>query len=466
MEKTPERHLENPDEKPELIALGTMKLRSHDEMVAYRPDGGIDVMRFIETGETQLRTFGVGDKTISFEVEVQEPLQCASYDTWRDYAIDAGAQLAGDRPDYTNRASELEHEDGYTPERDEILRLAIEQAETLGDYERVEPCRRACGDGMQTGDCMCTRMRSSYTTIDGETVKEPKPEGEADPGCTQCGGTGKESYRCWDCSGAGESIINPIVSIVNRTTGEQTSFRLEVAKLLAEGDIQLGLTHQRYLRPGDDMKITARMYMDDFMARKALEVGIDINNDEYITYWGDRPLETFGTTFGHLLRQMSVDVELPSNFETTEEFAAAALEELQKRIACDIRTDIYGPSGFNRQRATTEAIREVGKTFDIDFNENLTVSRVGLHLERPPRSNEILRELIEVLDSDGYRLGFTSTGIATGETGPALYVLDRAGNIVQEIDSGYNPAIVLLNTYKTIKQARENGGLGELTEDY
>ena len=88
---------------------------------------------------------------------------------------------------------------------------------------------------------------------------------------------------------------------------------------------------------------------------------------------------------------------------------------------------------------------------------NFTIGQVGLRLDKPSSSSEALQELISTLDIYGYRLGFTYTGIATGETGPALYILDRAGNLQTELSSGYDEAIVLETARNYIRKAHENG---------
>lgn len=442
-------------EQLDAIALATMRLRNEDAMVAYRVDGGVDVMRFIETGETRLQTFGVANESISFEVAVKEPLIDASFDSLEAYA---GPQNndSGRRND-TEPKTKAEQDPQFLAELNAITTKAAEQSEELTDNDRFQACGRDCENGITVVDCWCAHGGSSYTDLGGEVVQN-REAGTPDPDCNECGGAGQHTSRCYECKGAGQVLVNPVVTVINNQTNEDAGFRLEVARLITDGDIDVHFDNEprQYARNNVSIPPQRKITLDfsGLMNKLASEVGIDIEHEQYYTYWGKEPLETWGTTFGHLLRPMVVNVTRPDQFDSIENFADAALGELQLRVLHDLRKDIYG---IDLQKAEPPEIQEHAKAFDLEMNDDLTVRKFGLRLDKAGSPHANLQELINVLNIYNYRLGFTYTGIATGETGPALYILDRAGNLLNEIDSGYDESLVLENACRRIREAHLKG---------
>lgn len=457
-----ERGYEQSREQLDAIALATMHpLQKRSRMIAYRADGGIDVIRFVKTGEITVRTFGVGDDRYSFEVAETKPVVHSSYDTWQSYTGNVDINSSGGENYY--RAKD-EHDEAFNDVRDLIVNGAIENTALMENGDRYESCRYGdnCNGGMYIGMCPCVGSTgSSYTDIDGRTISEGKESGKANPDCSECGGLGHSAWRCYNCKGSGMEIVNPLISIINNATSEQTTFRLEAAELLANGDAELIIQHDRQLYRSSkkhEKKLRVALDIENFIQQKAFEVGVDTSS-RYTTYWGPAPMEVWGTTFGHLLEKQVADIDMPSEFESPADFVDAALNALQRRLQANIRTDIYGVDAKN---ASPETIQEKGREFDIDFNDNLTVGHVGLRLDKPVSPDRALREIIAILDLYGFRLGYGITGIATGETGPALYILDRAGYVIQEIDCGYTQEAVLENTYISVKKAHEDGSLSSI----
>ena len=111
---------------------------------------------------------------------------------------------------------------------------------------------------------------------------------------------------------------------------------------------------------------TASLNFAKFIQQKAAAVSVDINNDEYYTYWGGQPLDTWATTFGHLLRQVANTITAPSEYDSLELFAVSALAQLQRRAVQALRTDVYG---LDRENATPEEIIAHAKTFDLIMND-------------------------------------------------------------------------------------------------
>ncbi len=443
-----------PPEELDAIALATMQLRSHDEIIAYRLDGGIDVMRFIETGETTLQTYKVRNETMSFEVAIKEPLIDSSFDSFEAYT---GPKSTKHEPKSPTK-NVVEQDPQYEKELEAILGKALEVSEDLVEANRFQPCDRDCNGGITEGECWCVHTGgSSYTDLDGQTVKA-RETGTPDPDCDECEGEGRHTSRCYECKGAGQTLVNPIVTVINNQTGEEAGFRLEISQLITDGNIDIRVDDEprQYTRNSVPIPLQRKVTLDfsGLMHKLASQTGIDIDSEQYYTYWGKEPLETWGTTFGHLLRPMVVNVTRPDQFDSMEAFAQASLGELQLRVLHALRKDIYD---IDLQKAELSEIQDYAKTFDLEMNDDLTVSKFGLRLDKAGSPHANLQELINILNVYNYRLGFTYTGVATGETGPALYILDKAGNLLSEIDSGYEQALVLENACKRIRDAHLKG---------
>jgi hypothetical protein len=444
-----------PSKELDAIALASMQLRNHDEILAYRTDGGIDVMRFIETGETTLQTYKMRGETVSFEVAVKEPIVDSSYDTLESYTGPQSSII--EAPNLTQPKTKPEQDPQYVMELNAIITKAYEQSEALIDSDRFQACERDCEDGTTIGRCWCTHGGSSYTDLDGETVKN-REVGVADPECEECEGAGQHAFRCYECKGAGHVLINPFITAINNQTSEEVGFRLEVTRLITDGAVSLGVDDEprQFTRSSVPLPPQRKITLDlsDLARNMALKIGIDIDNEQYYTYWGKDPIETWATTFGHLLRPMVVDVPRPDQFDSLEAYSKATLQSLQLRVVQALRKDMYG---IDFQKANPSEMQTHAKTFDLEMSEDLTVRKFGMRLDKAGSPHGNLQELINILSLYDYRLGFTHTGIATGETGPALYILDKAGNILSEIDSGYSESLVLENACRRIREAHLKG---------
>ncbi len=55
----------------------------------------------------------------------------------------------------------------------------------------------------------------------------------------------------------------------------------------------------------------------------------------------------------------------------------------------------------------------------------------------------------------GYTLGFTQSFIATGETGPSFFLLDKDGNALQQLSNDYYIRESLENAWLTFQKIRE-----------
>lgn len=450
------------------LALASMSLRSRQELLAYRVDGGVDVFRFIETGETRLRTFNIGKDgpSMSFETNVSEPLLDAEFRNLSDYVDVLPDHGSGEAYDHRKVLLEakVEHDKSYDELAEDIVTNARKESEQLNEPEQCDTCTN-CKDEQRTFDCMfCMEGGSSYTDIEGNTVKQ-REKGEPDPDCSTCESSGQFSPDCPTCNGCGEVIINPLVTLVNDETSDASGFRLNMAQLIADGEVDLRIfkpTQPRAWMKGAD-HIVVSVDLRPLLAKKASEIGIDIYQDDFHTLWGQKPLELWATTFGHLLRPIEATTPTPEGNRMSPDDVSQLINELQTDAWRNLRSDTYG---IDSTEASLDEVREHGKIFDLDLDDKLMVKEYGLRLSNLMPAHQALEELIGILAQYNYRLGFTYTGIATGETGPALYVLDDAGNILQGLGAGHEAKYVLENARRTIKDAHEKGQIKPTANEF
>lgn len=291
---------------------------------------------------------------------------------------------------------------------------------------------------------------------DGEFIQQ-RPKGEPDPDCSMCGGSGQHSPDCPVCRGKGEVVINPIVSVINDETEARSGFRLDVVRLVAQGAFSLAVRDSTYhLRPGEEPQVIVFLDFIDELKARATDSGINLRKDDVHALWGGRPLDMWATTFGHLLKGTSEQIEKSQAQTITRERAEDVFRRLQRNSWRLLRSDTYG---LDIDDATTEEIRTHDRTFDLEFDQEMQVQEYGLRLSKLMRPSEALQEVIGLLDQYGYRLGFKYSFVATEESGPALFILDSVGNIIQEMESGYDERYVLENARRILTREHANGTL-------
>lgn len=431
----------------------------YDEVIMFLPNGGVDKLRLIKTGETELVTYKVGQKMMSFEREVKEPITFQQFESLRDYADSMTQSVISDKDIKDNLAifqngSHIEHDPKYDKLRDAIRNKAIQVESGKDDKEIVIDCPNSCTDGSIVTDCDCVTWGtgSSYTDLQGNTIttcdeKTPKED------CTGCGGMGVRSFRCGGCLGAGKIITNPFVTIINDNTEETATFRADIASLVASGFIDVNIVDDTRRRAATqkERQICVGFDATELMVEACSQVGIDLHKDQIVTYWGGRPIEMFATSLLHLSQPMATSFRQLSPQESQDEYVTGILDSLQHRLIRSLRTDMYSNDFDIYRDATDEEIKELAATFDLFMNQDMTIRNYGLRLKHAPSLYGNLQETITILAAHNYRLGYAMTSVATGESGPGLYVMDSSGNVLHELDSGYEIEIVLQNSLNHIR---------------
>ncbi len=448
----------NPSEHLNELARQALAYPDYGEVVMFLPDGGVDKMRLIKTGETELVTYKVGQKTMSFEKEVEEPIIFQQYASLSDYAdsLPRATPKEGSKDNLAmfRNGFRAEHDPKYDKLRDAIREKAIEVESKKDGKEVVADCVKSCTDGVRVGDCDCVTWGRglSYTDLECETVtlddeKLPKE------GCSGCGGIGVRSFRCDGCIGAGKTVTNPFVTVINNSTQDTATFRADIVSLIANDYIRVDIMDDRHRRSTkqDMPEIRIGFEATDLMVEACNQVGIDLRKDDVVTYWGGRPIEMFATSLVQLAQPMATTIEQPSADKAHDEYLIDIFNVLQQRLVSGLRTNMYSNDFDIHRNATDDQVKELASTFDLFMNDDMTISNYGLRLEQAPSLYDNLQEMISILAAYDYRLGYTLTGVATGESGPGLYVMDSCGNVLQELDSGYEVDIVLQNSLTHIR---------------
>lgn len=443
------------------IARRVLAYPDFGEIIMFTPSGGVDKMRFIKTGETELVTYKVGDSTMSFEREVEEPIIYEQFGSLEEYAaqVDGSSARKGGVKDNLalfRNGFKAEHDSKYDDLRLVVREAAAEMCSSHEDMERIAPCSKACTDGMVVSDCECVvwGRGSSYTDLSGETIKSADEKTPKED-CSGCNGMGVRPYRCGECLGAGIEVSNPFITAINNINGETTSFRADIAYLIANGFIDVDINDDRMSRSTNkNHELRIGFDATELMVAACEEVGIDLHKDDIVTYWGGRPIELFATSLAHLAQPVATTIEQQSEGQTDNEHATAILGALQKRLLQCLRIDIYSHDIDIHRSATDDQVKSLATKFDLFMNDDMTVSNYGLRLELASSIYDKLQEIINLLAERNYRLGYAMTGVATGERGPGLYVMDASGNILQELDSGYEIEIVLQNSLSHVRAAQ------------
>jgi hypothetical protein len=439
-----------PRETLEKLAKVCLRQPNNGEVVTFQPDGSVNVLRLIKTGETELITFHDGEEIHAFEKAVEEPILNKHFDSLDAYA--KGHRASYEVPKLYRGFREVIHNNEYDGLKDSILAACEEATATTSHEELIDECG-GCTDGVVVGDCDCARRDpSSYTDIEGNSVSSDK-DIDQKIDCAGCGGMGVREYRCMGCLGAGLIVQNPLLSVVNHETGESVSMPLDAPLLVTTGLVDILISDAARRRSTNkEQEISISLDVLPLIEAMGSGVGIDVTKGNFTTYWGGRPLETFGTSFGKLLEYPVVHVK-----KSEQPNIPGIIDDIQKRLRACLRIDMYTHNFDIYRNATNDQIKQLAEQFDIFMNEDLTIHEIGLRIEQSKSVYENLQAAINILGQHDLRLGYAVTGVAMGETGPAFYILDAQGNVLLEIESGYSAETVLDKVVIKLRTAHEKG---------
>jgi hypothetical protein len=389
--------MHNQEPKPEIgLEQRLARIAYEGQMLQFAPTG-FRLYQYMETGETVMRSIKAGESEHVFRVPVREPVLQKEAET-----IEGLFGEEDERVRYNPAAGEIEDEE-YQIWKESLLKpedltaaadKELERREAEGDEETIA-CGNCRGKMHFEINCSCTHGGTTFMdlTDESETVKL-REEGEPDPDCETCEGTGKYTNDCPCCQGSGLSTKYPQILLINEVTGEERLLKLDLAALVASGEI------------GMEVREHQSVYTDF----KAGNIILDLKLSDYI----DRHIAAMG-----------IDKE---NAVVASEYGVSKIPS-QKDLS---RAHAWS-SGRSR-----------------DENGLLEPERWVM---RPIRSfNETLEDLKISLAERGYTLGFSHTFIATGETGPSFFILDEHGQALQQISNDYDVRESLENAWLAVQK--------------
>lgn len=426
-----ERPKPQPSESAEIMNALDTYTWDDDEfgMLILDPDDTVRIGRSRRTGQTELRTIYVGESSHTFEVPETE------------FYISETTQLGRIIRKHQKRMAKIAKQESYAEMIDEselasdvlYQRWAAERLQPddiieaagriLGERTGYEPemmtCAHCDGEAEYYQQCSCTFLISSITNIDGISTYD-RAEGEPDPSCGRCGGTGGVTETCGSCDGLGYYNLYPEIEIFEPTAQKRHRIRLDLPRLITEFPDLVTQEIDCYEYGKDSRRADYRVRFDLGGAIASL-AGVWRLDDEavHIRYGNDlqymRLYDEFYERASLLARdswRKGTGREKPrsraiSNETVAEDTAPrGVIESNQRTLATSIKSDS----------------RQWGISYEIVYSPT------------PERRFEDLRA---ALGQRGLSLAVAHEFIATGETGPTIYVA-KGDDIVARLDQEYS----------------------------
>jgi hypothetical protein len=247
---------------------------------------------------------------------------------------------------------------------------------------------------------------------------------------------GRPVFDCTYCAGCGHAAKYPRIILRNEVTGEERQLKLDLAQLVANGEVAVELQARESIDPhSQSVEKKLNFNVGDYIERNIVEMGID-------------PRTT--------MRDMGDQVQ---TLETG-------------------RDNIMGRRDYWRRRGGI--VSSGCNSGDKDMSADTTLARAQYALTRghawpfgrkrdergivssevwsmgPARSLEAtLKDLVTGLDRYGYRLGYSLGGIATCEVAPAFYALDQRGSVLDQLSNNYHVGEAMENAWRTFQTMGE-----------
>ncbi len=424
-----------------------------NEMVQFSGEKVV-MLRFIETGETQLRTMKAGETEYAFNVPVRESLPDKEFTDINDfiasraelsekYRYNDGAKKEITSPEYLNWKSTL-----ITP--DQLIVSAQEMVSEESSTEKrgeTLTCTNCSGKKTFHLDCSCKEGGTVFTDLtDNKTIYERK-KGETNPGCPRCNGSGKYDNPCPSCQGSGYMTKYPSLRIINEATGQEDSVLLDVASLVANGELKIeSAFYERSHASGDeraDHKYVIRY--KELLKDRMRSIGIDPENAMSVSDNG-RVLDTHFALYDefNFSGNSWSKTDGKINKKNAKRTAKDILQDEQKSIAHNMAwSGIYSED----LKKSPEEIKKIAlKRGRVINDENVTTEDVITIRQMRP-VHEAFNDLLASITAKGYTLGYTLSFIATGEAGPSFYILNKNGDVVTQLSNEYDIRSSLENAW-------------------
>lgn len=453
-------------------------LHSEHAMVCARPNGW-GLIEFRTTGRLHKRSARVGDAQYVAEVPVRAAHRLGNADTLKDlvrlhgkperepneywvrHGKEPGARHAASRTRDVGVQGEIVH-----LVHDRILHAA--HAATPLDTAGRAPCRNCSGAGRKPLDnCWCKERGAHYLGVlaerDDVLLDDPYPALEAgpahvaepatyDPACDECHGTGTYLWTCPVCDGAG---VEPVCVdwTVNGPDGTYT-FRHDIASLIRDGHIRLHVDALPVARG-----IEVRVRTDCRPLRDTIEQKVASGQPAWLrtgTHFHDWNLDSLT---GFYLQMKPAGSRAPRLFSEAARTPLTAADGpfVYAQRVYKPRSSSLRPARWVDREHLAQTL-PTGKTLlgqlQASVAGNVYVSpghpemvgrrgdegcaeEVRKHAVIRVPEEVLLRSAIDAASESGFTLGFKYSFIATGQTGPTVYLLDDADQVLLELGQDY-----------------------------
>ncbi len=434
----------NQEPTPQL-SLEQALWRIHEDQMLQFTATGFRLFEYVETGETQVRSMKAGESEYVFRVPVKEPVIQKDVATLAElfdpneegYHYDDG-HIADviDADEFKTWVESL-----VSPEDvKEAAVKELEKREVEGDEETV-PCGNCKGKAHFENDCSCTHGGTTFVDMTEEsedsTVKL-REDGVPDPDCGTCEGSGKTQNDCPYCEGCGMAAKYPHIILKNEVTGEERVLKLDLATLIVNGEVEVEWGGYEKLYPNDYQvgEKIIRFNVSAWIDRNIAEMGIDKEN----------AARTSGDSIGKI---------------ESERANVAGRRAYWRKHEGEIKTGFnHGQDDMSADDVLSDGQRNLSHSYAWPYGKIKDDNGVVVAEEwviRPLRPIEdALEDIKTAMAEYGYSLGFTQSFIATGETGPSFFLLDKDGNAVQQLSNDYYIRESLENAWLTFQKMKEH----------
>jgi len=419
---------------------------------------GVRLLGSVATGEKQIRGVKSGETEYFFAVPVYKKFVKEEYSSLAEFT---SQQPERKTYSWENNTSKITNEDftiwkSLQPGPDDFVDMAKAMVEVESKFEKSKErteCGNCKGKKIFTHACSCTEGGLVFTDLTDDTVpsQRTREKGVTDPQCSHCGGTGEASNPCPVCHGAGYSMKYPEIVFINNVTGQKEELQLDLPKLIAEGEIRVNTATRESVWKRKDKEVANgeiiyNVALTDFFYNRLRHLGLDPENTaamgngrlgelHWIMHNG-----TLGRNTWHKEGKKvtySPPLDLPAKTMTAV-MIKQGQEQLSRQYAWSglYSEDLKMPRGELTKKAA-----EHGRV----INEDLVVARSEYRFQPLPPADETFETLVNGLPPLGFSLGFGQSFIATGETGPSFYLLDKDGDPQVQLNVEYDTRIALEN---------------------